>query len=74
MSLIELLQDHSLPIAAVHSNRRYLLQGQHSRTGKTLTEGSLSFQGAIHRASELIRAGYAIEIWSPTDIPIRRGW
>lgn len=69
MSLIEMLQDRSPPIAAVQSNGRYLLWGQHSRSGNAVDEGFLDMQSAVTRASELIEAGYAIDIWSPTAAP-----
>jgi hypothetical protein len=66
MSLIELLQGPSLPIAAVQG--RYLLQGQHSQAGRAVAESFANLKSAIIRASELIGAGYTIEIWSPTSL------
>jgi hypothetical protein len=65
MSLIELLQAPALPIAAVEG--RYLLQG-HSRAGNAVAESFTNLNSAVSRASELIRAGYLIEIWSPTSL------
>jgi hypothetical protein len=66
MSLIELLQEPALPIAAVQG--RYLLQGRHSRAGNAVAESFTNLNSAVSRASELIRAGYDIEIWSPTSL------
>jgi hypothetical protein len=66
MSLIELLQDPAPPIAAVQG--RYLLKGQHSPTGTAVAESFTNLNSAVIRASELIRAGYVIEIWSPTSL------
>lgn len=66
MSLIELLQASALPIAAVQG--RYLLQGMHSRTGNAVAESFTNLNGAVSRASELLKAGYVIEIWSPTSL------
>jgi len=69
MSLIELLQGPAPPIAAVHG--RYLLQGRHPRGGHAVAESFTNLKSAIIRASELIEAGYAIEIWSPTSLETR---
>ena len=66
MSLIEFLQSPPMPIAAVKG--RYLLQGRHSRAGNALAESFTNLNSAVSRASELIRAGYVIEIWSPTSL------
>ena len=69
MSLLELLQDPGPPIATVQG--RYLLQGQHSGTGNAVAESFTNLNSAVIRASELIRAGYVIEIWSPTSLESR---
>ena len=63
---LELLQDPASPIAAVQG--QYLLQGQHFTAGDAVTECSTTLRGAVVRASELIKAGYVIEIWSPTSL------
>ena len=59
----------SPPIAAVQSASRYLLLGRESRTGGTVDEGFLDLLSVVARASELIRAGYAVDIQSPTGLP-----
>ena len=66
MSLIELLQDAASPIAAVQG--QYLLQGQHFAAGNAVAESFTTLRSAVIRASELIKAGYVIEIWSPTSL------
>ena len=66
MSLIELLQDPASPIAAVQG--QYLLQGQHLAAGNAVAESFTTLRSAVVRASELIGAGYVIEIWSPTSL------
>ena len=66
MSLIELLQDAASPIAAVQG--QYLLQGQHFAAGNAIAESFTTLRSAVIRASELIKAGYVIEIWSPTSL------
>jgi hypothetical protein len=66
MSLMELFQDAASPIAAVQG--QYLLQGQHFAAGDAVTECSTTLRSAVIRASELIKAGYVIEIWSPTSL------
>ena len=63
---LELLQDAALPIAAVQG--QYVLQGQHSTAGNAVAESSTTLRGAVVRASELIKAGYVIEIRSPTSL------
>jgi hypothetical protein len=65
MSLIEFLQESAPPIAAAQG--RYVLQGQHSRTGQPVAESLTNLSSAVIRASELIGAGYVIDIWSPTS-------
>ena len=68
MGLIELLQERSPPpIAGLQPGSRYLLQGQHSRTGRTVGEGFLDLLSVIARANELITAGYAIDIRSEVE-------
>src|SRR3954451_18886662 len=66
MSLIEFLQQSAPPIAAAQG--RYVLQGQHSRTGQPVAESITNLSSAVTRASELIGAGYVIDIWSPTSL------
>ena len=66
MSLFELLQDAGPPIAAVQG--QYVLQGQHSAAGNAVAESFTTLRSAVVRASELIKAGYAIEIWSPASL------
>ena len=66
MGLIELLQEPASPIAAVQG--QYLLQGQHSAAGNAVAESFTTLRSAVIRASELIEAGYVIEIWSPASL------
>jgi len=66
MSLCELLQGPALPRAAVQG--QYLLQGQHLSAGNAVAESFTTFKSAVIRASELIRAGYAIEICSSPSL------
>ncbi|WP_147155585.1 hypothetical protein [Reyranella soli] len=66
MSLIELIQGSASPIASVRG--QYLLQGHHPVAGNSVAESFMSFKSAVIRASELIKTGYAIEIWSPTSL------
>jgi hypothetical protein len=73
MGLIELLQERSPPIAAVQSAGRYLLRGQHSRTGREVNEGFFDLLSVVARASDLISAGYAIDIRSAGQSPTSAG-
>jgi len=66
MSLFEFLREPAPPIAAARG--RYVLQGQHARTGQPVAEGFASLSSVVIRASELIGAGYVIDIWSPTSL------
>src|SRR5215212_4465027 len=66
MSLIEFLQQSAPPIVAARG--RYVLQGQHSRTGQPVSESLTNLSSAVTRASELIGAGYVIDIWSPPSL------
>ena len=66
MSLSELLRRPALPMAAVQG--RYLLHGQHLSGGTAVAESFTAFKSAVIRASELIRAGYAIEICSSPSL------
>jgi len=49
MSLIEFLQESAPPIAAAQG--RYVLQGQHSRTGQPVSESLTNLSSAVIRAS-----------------------
>lgn len=71
MSLLDFLQEPARPIAAVQG--RYLLQGVHSQAGNAVAESFANLNSAVTRASELIRAGYVIEFWSPTSDAAIRG-
>jgi hypothetical protein len=66
MSPIEFLQEPAPPIGAAQG--RYVLQGQHSRTGLPVAESFMNLSSAVIRASDLIGAGYVIDIWSPTSL------
>jgi hypothetical protein len=44
----------------------YLVQAQHHTTGQTAEEGFSSIRDAIARATDLIGAGYLVEIRSAT--------
>jgi len=67
MGLIEWLQDRSPPIAAVRPGGRYLLRGRHLGTGRAVGEGFFDLLSVVGRASELISAGYAIDIRSQVN-------
>ena len=66
MSVFEFLQDAAPPIAAARSP--YFLQGQHARSGEAFAGSFTNLKTTVTRASELIRAGYVIEIWSRTSL------
>src|ERR1044072_2313938 len=69
MRLSDLLQGPALPIAVAQG--QYLLQGQHLSAGNAVAESFTTFKSAVVRASELIRAGYAIEICSSPSLERR---
>ena len=64
MSLIEMLQDRSPPMAAVLPAGEYLLCGRHVPSGGTVNEGHVDLLSVVARGAELIRAGYDIDIRS----------
>jgi hypothetical protein len=45
-----------------------LLQAEHPTIGDTIVESSATLNAAVARASELIKAGYRTEIWSPVPV------
>ena len=63
MTLSEMWPDPRLAITAVH-----LLQAEHPTIGDTIVESSATLNAAVARASELIKAGYRTEIWSPVSV------
>jgi hypothetical protein len=63
MTLSELWPDPRLAITAVRGG--YLLQAEHPAMGDIILESSAALNAAVARASELIKAGYRTEIWSP---------
>lgn len=65
MSLIDLLQDRSPPMAAFPVAGRYLLSGRHAPSGGTVDEGHVELLSVIARGTELLRLGYSIDIRSP---------
>jgi hypothetical protein len=63
MNLSELWRDPRLATPAAQGG--YLLQVEHPKTANAVVEGLATFSSAVTRASELIKAGYRTEIWSP---------
>ena len=68
MTLSEMWPDPRLAITAVQGG--YLLQAEHPTIGDILVESSAALNAVVARASELIKAGYRTEIWSPAAISI----
>jgi hypothetical protein len=66
MTLGELWPDPRLAKGAVQGG--YLLQVEHPKTANAVVESFATFSSAVTRASELIKAGYRAEIWSPMSI------
>jgi hypothetical protein len=66
MTLSEMWPDPRLAITAVQ--RGYLLQAEHPTIGDTIVESSATLNAAVARASELMKAGYRTEIWSPLSV------
>jgi hypothetical protein len=63
MTLSELWPDPRLTKSAVAGG--YLLQVEHSKTANVIVERFATISSAVTQASELIKAGYRAEIWSP---------
>jgi hypothetical protein len=66
MTLNEMWPDPRLAIPAAEGG--YLLQAEHPKTAKAVAEGFATISSAVARASELIKAGYRTEIWSPLSV------
>jgi hypothetical protein len=66
MTLSEMWPDPRLAITAVQGG--YLLQAEHPTIGDIIVESSAALNAAVARASELIKAGYRTEIWSPASV------
>jgi len=67
MTLSEMWLDPRLAITAVQGG--YLLQAEHPTIEDTIiVESSAALNAAVARASELIKAGYRTEIWSPASV------
>jgi hypothetical protein len=66
MTLSELWPDPLLAKGAVQGG--YLLQVEHPKTANAVVESFATFSSAITRASELIKAGYRTEVWSPLSV------
>jgi hypothetical protein len=45
----------------------YLLEIEHPKTANAAVESFATISSAVTRASELIKAGYRTEIWSPVS-------
>jgi hypothetical protein len=44
------------------------LQVEHPKTANAVVKRFATFSSAVTRASELIKAGYRTEIWSPVSV------
>jgi hypothetical protein len=66
MTVDDLWPDHRSTISAARG--AYLLQAEHSKTRNAIEESVATLNAAVARASELIRAGYSTEIWSPVSV------
>ena len=66
MNLSELWPGPCLAAVAAQQGR-YLLQAQHSKTGTAIIESFAALSSVVARGSELIKAGYRTEIWSPVS-------
>ena len=65
MTLSEMWPDPRVAITAVQGG--YLLHAEHPKTGAAIIESSAALLAAVARASELTKAGYRTEIWSPAS-------
>jgi hypothetical protein len=65
MTLSELWPDPRLTKSAVPGG--YLLQVERPKTANAIVERFATFSSAVTRASELKKAGYRAEIWSPVS-------
>src|SRR6266851_9105037 len=65
MTLSEIWPDPRLAKGAVQDG--YLLEIEHPKTANAIVESFATISSAVTRASELIKAGYRTEIWSPVS-------
>jgi hypothetical protein len=65
MTLSELWPDPRLAKSVFQVG--YLLQVEQPKTANAVVESFATFSFAVTRASELIKAGYRAEIWSPVS-------
>jgi hypothetical protein len=66
MNVSEMRPNPRLAKSAVSGD--YLLEIEHPKTGNAIVESFATFSSAVTRASELIKAGYSAEIWSPISV------
>ena len=66
MTLSKMWPDPRVAITAGQGG--YMLHAEHAETGDAIVESSATLNAAVARASELTKAGYRTEIWSPVSV------
>jgi hypothetical protein len=67
MNLSEMWPGPCLVVGAAQQGR-YLLQAEHPKTGTAIIESFAALSSVVARGSELTKAGYRTEIWSPVSV------